>query len=161
MRPAPAVTIPLRRFAVWHAWVAVAGTAGFLSLWFALALVARQDASGLAPLGLFQGAWVLDLQLLACFATGLVAWVAALAGLWQRDATTLAWDGQHWTLDAKPLCALPRVAQDAGGVLLLMLRTSEGIRWVPVTRQAGADLHALRCALLAGSPQGPVQPLSL
>jgi hypothetical protein len=151
MRPAPAVTVPLRHFVAWHAWVAFAAAAGLVSLSFAWALTLGTSPYGRMP----------DLYLSGGVAAGGVAVAVASVVLWQRGVTTLGWDGQQWSVDAQPLISAPEVMLDAGGVLLLRLRTAEGVRWLPVTRQGGADLHALRCALMAGAAPGSVQPLSL
>ncbi len=105
-------------------------------------------------------AWILaraghaaSLGLLAVVVSGLVAWKIL------RDAAAaLAWDGQQWLLDGKPVHVT--VALDLDRWLLLRLQGADDaarVRWMPATAaQVGTRWHGLRAALYSRAPESPL-----
>jgi hypothetical protein len=93
-------------------------------------------------------AWRVDLWTLLA-AVGLMT--AGAAALRVRAGARLAWDGQAWALDGRPVSAA--IALDLDGWMLLQLREEAGRRhWLPLSpARAGAAWPALRAALY-GTP---------
>ena len=108
------------------------------------------------------GAWRWAVAVLHAVAAGVVLawriepWTLLIAiGLLAAGAMTLrgrvsvrlAWDGQAWSLDGRPVSAV--IALDLGGWMLIALRDAGGFRhWLPLSPgRAGAAWPALRAAL--------------
>ncbi len=85
--------------------------------------------------------------------TALAALLLILLALriWRQTpvAQRLAWDGQAWQLDGRPV--RPTVTLDLGGWMLLQLRGAGFVSsWLPLSpARAGGDWPALRAALHA------------
>ena len=104
-------------------------------------------------------AWPLAVSAAASFGAALAAALVARACL-RREAVTLDWDAQRWTL-ATPHASCTgdiAVAIDLGAWLLVRFRASSAPRrwrWLALQRR-GLDVHwhALRCALYSPRPGG-------
>ncbi|MBU6260951.1 MAG: hypothetical protein KGL18_15725 [Burkholderiales bacterium] len=101
------------------------------------------------------GGW-LDLDPAAAALLAALAALLALGLAWRANApraVALAWDGERWSVDAE--VGELEVMIDLGSWLLLRLRLRAAVpaRWVAVAAgDAGAAMHALRCAVHARAP---------
>ncbi|MDE2367992.1 MAG: hypothetical protein KGN16_03395 [Burkholderiales bacterium] len=135
MRAAPSVSLCCRGGQGWRVAqallpaVAAAAFAAWVGSWIEIDPVATLAATSLAAL-----------------AAGGLAWRAGAP-----RAVALAWDGECWSADGQT--GELDVMIDLGSWLLLRLRGAAQPRWIAVAAaDAGAAMHALRCAVHARIP---------